>query len=328
MAAHTLHGHTGAVNALVCTEKYLISASYDTTIRVWDIDSFQLRATLHGHKGGVYALCMVQGYLASGSVDKTIRLWDLQSMTCSATLEGHTQSVHSLTLWNDTLTSGGIDNSVMMWDMSGSTRQFECDKQSGLYDTERNDQRENLWGVFSLCSINGLLCSGHRNGAVCVWNIESGECVKVLNSSYATRDRSEDGRHLRLSAMCKLGYELGEFLVTACWDQTICVWDPQTWHCVQKLETHEHNIDSLCEVNGKLASGDKEGCIFIWAGVNLKMTQMMQGPKDGIRSLCQVNGRLASGSHGVVQIWNLDDDEAAGAGSGGREMDKIKSGRS
>lgn len=321
-AEKTLYGHTGTVNALVCTNDFLISGSYDTTVRVWDLDNFQLKETLHGHTGGVYALEMAQGYLASASVDKSIRLWDLQSMSCSATLEGHTQSVHALTVWRDTLTSGSIDNSLMLWDMSGKTREIACDRESGLLDPERNDTRDNLWGIFSLCSINGYVCTGHRNGAVCVWNVESRECIRVLNSSYATRDRSEDARHLRLSQMCKYKGHL----VTTNWDQCVRIWDPKTWREVKKLEGHEDNIDALCVIGDMIATGSRDGQIIVWGNdiEDMKIIHKFQGSGEGIRSLCNANGKLVSGSFQTIQIWDLsNEEEVAGAGSEMQEMQEL-----
>ena len=51
----------------------LFSASYDGTVRVWDVASLEPVATLPGHSGPVRTLASVDGLVFSGSYDKTVR---------------------------------------------------------------------------------------------------------------------------------------------------------------------------------------------------------------------------------------------------------------
>ena len=61
----------------------LASGSYDSTIRLWDVQSGAETARLEGPSFWVTALCqLADGRLASGSYDKTIRLWDVQTGSC------------------------------------------------------------------------------------------------------------------------------------------------------------------------------------------------------------------------------------------------------
>ena len=72
--------------------KTLASASYDKTIKLWDIASGREKATLKGHKNWVFAVAFSPDgkTLASASYDKTVRLWDVATQETQATLEGHT----------------------------------------------------------------------------------------------------------------------------------------------------------------------------------------------------------------------------------------------
>ena len=51
----------------------LFSASYDGTVRVWDVATLAAVATLPGHSGPVRTLASVDGLVFSGSYDKTVR---------------------------------------------------------------------------------------------------------------------------------------------------------------------------------------------------------------------------------------------------------------
>ena len=85
----TLSGHADAVRSLlyVAPRKKeegsstrnrlgkrgrLFSASYDGTVRVWDVATLSPIATLPGHSGPVRTLAAVDGLVFSGSYDKTV----------------------------------------------------------------------------------------------------------------------------------------------------------------------------------------------------------------------------------------------------------------
>ena len=59
----------------------LASGSHDKTIRMWDMETGQLRTILKGHKNRVNSVAFSPDgrTLASGSRDKTIRLWDVET---------------------------------------------------------------------------------------------------------------------------------------------------------------------------------------------------------------------------------------------------------
>ena len=100
----------------------LASASYDGTIRLWDVTRRQATSILEGHEDGVSSLSYSPDgqALASGSGDKTIRLWDVASGQEKAILEGHWSWVTSLSYSPDgqILASGSLDDAILLWDMS------------------------------------------------------------------------------------------------------------------------------------------------------------------------------------------------------------------
>ncbi len=75
----TLTGHTGGVwgIALSPDDVYVASASYDETVRVWEVATGQPLRVLQGHTD--YVTCAVWSldgeWIASGSGDKSVRVW-------------------------------------------------------------------------------------------------------------------------------------------------------------------------------------------------------------------------------------------------------------
>lgn len=75
-SVQNLSGHTGAVYTLsLLGTKFAFSGSYDTTIRVWDLDTLRCTQTLVRHTTTVDALASYNGCVFSGSADHSIKVW-------------------------------------------------------------------------------------------------------------------------------------------------------------------------------------------------------------------------------------------------------------
>lgn len=57
---------------------YVISASQDNTIKVWDLHNSRLYRELRGHQKAIFAAGFYENgrYVYSGSYDRTIKFWD------------------------------------------------------------------------------------------------------------------------------------------------------------------------------------------------------------------------------------------------------------
>jgi F-box and WD-40 domain protein CDC4 len=87
---HMLRGHSNSVRAIAGSGNTLVSGSYDSTVRVWDIDTGKCRWTFTGHTEKVYSV----GYspqleiAVSGSMDATVRIWCTKTGEALHILEG------------------------------------------------------------------------------------------------------------------------------------------------------------------------------------------------------------------------------------------------
>ena len=73
--AQVLEGHLEAVLALAVGETHLVSGSYDTTVRFWNLDTLRCVRKCEGHEDAVRVLAVVDGKVFSGSYDGSIGVW-------------------------------------------------------------------------------------------------------------------------------------------------------------------------------------------------------------------------------------------------------------
>lgn len=120
----SFQAHNAYVNFLESTDKgsTLITCSQDKTIKIWDLNTAQLKHSFNNsksdHTGSVRALCMLSpNTLASVAQDKTIKIWDLTSCKQIKSLQGHTDTVSCVAkLSHGELVTSSFDKSIRIWD--------------------------------------------------------------------------------------------------------------------------------------------------------------------------------------------------------------------
>jgi WD40 repeat protein len=131
MPATELKGHAALVYSLSfhpdsgapAERVVLATASFDSTVKLWDFAEGKELRTLSGHTGPVYGVAFAPdgNTLASCSEDKTIRFWDPAAGKEVKSLGSHGGTVYSVAFATDgkLLASAGADGLVKVWDVPG-----------------------------------------------------------------------------------------------------------------------------------------------------------------------------------------------------------------
>jgi WD40 repeat protein/transcriptional regulator with XRE-family HTH domain len=243
-------GHTDWIIGLAFAPDggILASASWDLTIKLWEVAGGHLRQTLTGHTDRIQSLVWGSDsrMLASSSRDTTIWLWDAEQGSARAVLQGHSAEVYSLAFTpdSDRLLSGSEDGSLRLWDIvSGQCVRVMQGYTASLFDID--------W------SPDGTqLASGGTDTLVIIWDVTGRTQPRALrghNGVVTGVGWSPDGRWLASSA----------------WDDVISLWNPTSGACVERQqdpdEPNSFFSGAAWSPDGKcLASGTYLHGVLVW----------------------------------------------------------------
>src|SRR5438876_316712 len=136
----TLQGHTDWVNSCAVSPDgtWIVSASNDKTLKMWDAQSGTECLTLKGHTHWVRG-CAVSPdgtWIVSASTDNTLKVWDAHTGAERFTLKGHTRGVRGCAVSPDGawIISASEDNTLKVWDAQSGTEHYTLQGHTlGLY---------------------------------------------------------------------------------------------------------------------------------------------------------------------------------------------------
>jgi WD40 repeat protein len=115
-----LEGHDNAVQALAAdpSGRWLASGSADSTVKLWNLETREVRRTMRGRGESVSALSFAPdgSTLAAGNLDGSIKLWSATTGRALRTLSSHKARVTSIAFAasNDILASAAEDGTVRL----------------------------------------------------------------------------------------------------------------------------------------------------------------------------------------------------------------------
>lgn len=269
---HTYVGHTKAVNRVRFFPTYghiLLSASMDTTIKIWDMRKDQERIclrTMYGHTQAVREVSFNadgKTFLSCG-YDKVVRHWDTETGACITRLNNGVMAycAQYYPLDENIVLAGGADSRIYQWDMRANSVVQEYTEHQGavntvtFYDQNRrfmstaDDKKIFLW-EFGIPVVIRHISDPEMHAAPAVAMHPSGDFIACQNlNNVITVYECEDGAmrkknktfkgHLVAGYACDVAFSAdGQYLISGDGNGECVFWDWKKTSLYAKLKCHE-----------------------------------------------------------------------------------------
>ncbi|XP_078257704.1 F-box and WD repeat domain containing protein 10B [Rhinoraja longicauda] len=206
-----IQGHAGSIKALILSEdqNFVISGSFDLSIRRWNLATGYCMTIYRGHTGVITSLVMHNDKLASGAMDCLTKVWDIEQGKCISTLK-HERPVRSVDMSERTVICGCENGAVHVWTLeptslvkvlsghNGPVRCLAFDQWHLISGSEdANVKAWSMIGKFSDClqtfkHPREVLClyqlylrvlTGCSDGKIRIFDLCHGTCLRVMRAS-------------------------------------------------------------------------------------------------------------------------------------------------
>lgn len=236
----------------------IYAGSWDKTIWTWDAATKTPGHRFRAHADFVKALLLVslQGtpLLISGSADATIIIWDAASGVKLHTLKGHTRGVLDLAL--DTATYDPAGGEVVFFS-AGSDREIR--RWVVTPTSAREDKAEGYPMLPHETSVDALVFDSDGD----LWSASADKTVKCLSRSRAwEEDTSLEHPDYARDVVVD---EVGGWIVTACRDEEVRVWERGSGKLHHVFEGHFEEVTALVLLGGqRVVSVSIDGTVRVW----------------------------------------------------------------
>ncbi|TGZ80948.1 WD40 repeat-like protein [Ascodesmis nigricans] len=205
-----------------------------------------------------------------------------------------------------------------------------------VFDSEGNILRTlagHVMGVWAMVPWGKTLVSGGCDRDVRVWDMESGECKRILRghtstvrclkmSDHKTAVSGSRDTTLRIwdieEGVCKnvlVGHQAsvrcleihGDLVVSGSYDTTARVWSISQGTCLRTLSGHFSQIYAIAFDGVRIATGSLDTSVRIWDPQTGHCQAVLQGHTSLVGQL-QMRGStlVTGGSDGSVRVWSLE----------------------
>jgi WD40 repeat protein len=287
----TLVGHRAPVNGCTLTPDGLrvVSASWDHTLKVWELETGKELATLQGHRARVTDCAVTPDgrRVVSTSDDGTLKVWELETGKELATLGTHKATVTGCAVTPDgrRVVSAARDNTLKVWEL-----------ETGKELATLQGHKATVTGC-AVTPDGRRVVSAARDNTLKVWELETSKELATLQG------------HTAWVADCTVTPD-GRRAVSASDDGTLKVWELETGKELITLQGHKAPVNS-CVVTPdgrRVVSASADKTLKVWELETGKELATLEGHGAYVAG-CTVtpDGRRAVSASGdnTLKVWEL-----------------------
>ncbi len=292
----TLTGHKSAVLAVAATSKgYLISASTDETLKIWDLQQGIDVGTLRANIGSFNDIAVMPGgeqiISASGDLFNSprehyvLKIWDLTEQKEMYTLGEHSDPVNTVAVTPDgRYAIAGLNDSLVVWDLSTRTKRCTL-----------TGQKSRIQAVVAVN--NRLVISASSLDDLKIWDIEHGKVLTTLTGHQGgvmdvavTPDRKR--------------------AISVASDGTIKIWNLEGIEETASLSRHQNKVTKVVITpDGKWAiSTSYDHTAIVWNLENFQPLLTLQGHTHWVTDIAVMadsRHAISASWDGTLKFWDL-----------------------
>jgi len=342
--AREFKGHKDGILTLKYDHKHLFTGSYDSTVKIWDINTGEVIKTLESHSKGVKTLVFDEQKLITGSFDHTIKVWNYHTGQCISTYRGHTDSVLSVDFYKKFIVSGSADKTLKIWNVENRT----CYALRGHLDSVNSVKIHNK----SL-----TVFSGSDDTNIRMWDLKTNKCLKIFKGHIGqvqkviplnipedydlvkdeedeegkegegegqgqgelvepvesvNQEEEEEEEEENQEEFGEIDYsdesrQYPTYLLSASLDNTIKLWNVKTGKCIRTQFGHVEGIWDISADTFRIVSGAHDRFTKIWDLQSGKCMNTFAGHNSPVTCVGIGDSSFASGDDiGIVRMINFD----------------------
>jgi guanine nucleotide-binding protein subunit beta-2-like 1 protein len=243
-ARRALRGHSHVVQDVVISSdgQFALSASWDGSLRLWDLNFGTTTRRFIGHSKDVLsvAFSVDNRQIVSGSRDRSIKLWNTLG-ECKYSIDyAHNDWVScvrfSPNTQNPIIVSAGWDKMVKVWNLANCRLRTNLGQKSG----------EGHTGYINAVTVSpdGSLCaSGGRDGTTKLWDLNEGQKLYSLEETGAVKD-----------TINTLAFSPNRYWLVTGTDSGVVVWDLESKAPIAKLDSEGYGAEFGAKKNPRCTS--------------------------------------------------------------------------
>ncbi|CAG9334759.1 unnamed protein product [Blepharisma stoltei] len=206
-----MRGHEKAITSLQIYDNKLISASLDSTVRVWNPKTAECDL-IYQFSDPISDIKILKNTLILASWDKMLRVLDLQENTLKETIQALDQPIKCIDIYEGIIYVGGCDSVIKAWDLENNSckeykghsswilgmknhgdHMYSCSDDRKIRVWDRNTQKcveefeGHEDGVTCLEFANGTLYSGSFDHSIRSWDLAE-MYKRIQERQYMTRE--------------------------------------------------------------------------------------------------------------------------------------------
>lgn len=275
-ATTTFSGPTAPLTSIAVSPKSdtIYAGCWDKSIWSWKISAGKASRRLQGHSDFVKAVTVFtlqdREILVSGSSDATIIVWDADKGEKLHTLTGHTRGILALAL-DATEYGPSLDSAIIF--SAGTDREIRRWSIGILASSEVTDKPSPI--IAHETSVNALRFDSDGD----LWTASADRTAKCLsrNRQWDEDSRFEHPDYVRDVAVD----EDGGWVVTACRDEEVRVWDKASGKLHHVFSGHFEEVTALLLLSGqRLVSVSIDGTARGWSLKAPDLAKAVQEAED------------------------------------------------